>query len=526
MKFFKVKEWWKDVRSRTLSETENRADDPSSARNKMRQRLSMMSHWLKSHRASVAMTLGIIGLSITITAGGMNYIQANTINIYHVLVEGEDVGTVSDPDVVKMMLTEKRREIQEQYPHAHMKVEVGTITYETESAYKPNVDESSTLDRIESMITSYATGVELKVDGKIIAIVKDLQTADDIMRKMKQRYIPEETKKSPAEISVLSAGFSYAPVTTLSAEPDEGEPEVSLESSKIVEDVQKLPVAADPDQIANPDEVLRILQQSDMKPTKYIVQQGDCVSCIAHKFGISKQLIYQKNDWIEDDMIRVGEELDLTVEQPLVTVETVERLVETEEIQHPVIYEKDETMPTGKTKVVKKGKNGSKRVTYRLTKQNGLMMKEELIDEEVLVEPVPEVMKKGTKVIGEGSGRFAWPVFGARLTSSYGERWGRMHKGIDLVSGNKNILAADDGRVEFVGVKSGYGNCIIINHQNGYKTLYGHLSKTSVKKGAFVEKGAKIGVMGNTGNSYGVHLHFEIHKNNSIQNPMKYLNRS
>lgn len=524
MKLFKVKDWLKDVRYRALSESDNPAEEPP-AQNRLQQRFGIVSQWLKSHVASIAVTMGIAGISTMITIGGMQYIEANTLNIYHVLVDGEEVGTVSDPAVVKSMLTEKRREIQEQYPHAHMNVQVGTITYEAESAYKPIVDEAGTLTRIQGLITAHATGVELKVDGKTIGIVKDLQTADDIMRKVKQQYIPEEPKKSPAEVSVLSFGSADASITALSAKPEEDEPEMTLESATIVENVQKLPISTDPNQIIDPDEVLRVLRQSDMKPTTYIVQPGDCVSCIAQKFGISKQLIYQKNDWIENDMIRVGEELDLTVEQPLVTVETVERLVEHEQIQYPVIYEKDETLPKGKTQVIKKGKNGSKRVTYRLTKQNGLMMREDLIDEEVLVEPVPEVMKKGTKVMGEGSGRFAWPVFGAKLTSSYGKRWGKMHKGIDLVSNNKNILAADDGRIEFVGVKSGYGNCIIINHQNGYKTLYGHLSKTGVKKGAYVEKGAKIGVMGNTGNSFGVHLHFEIYKNNAVQNPMKYLSR-
>ncbi|MMZ59040.1 Murein hydrolase activator NlpD precursor [compost metagenome] len=109
------------------------------------------------------------------------------------------------------------------------------------------------------------------------------------------------------------------------------------------------------------------------------------------------------------------------------------------------------------------------------------------------------------------------------LSSSYGERWGRTHKGIDLVSSDRSILAADEGVVVFTGTKSGYGNCIIIDHKNGYETLYGHLSKISVKEGQVVEKGTEIGVMGNTGRSTGTHLHFEIHKDGSVQNPMKYL---
>ena len=112
---------------------------------------------------------------------------------------------------------------------------------------------------------------------------------------------------------------------------------------------------------------------------------------------------------------------------------------------------------------------------------------------------------------------------GATLTSGYGERWGRMHKGIDLVSSDRTIMASDDGVIAFAGVKNGYGNTIIINHRNGYKTLYGHLSSIDVNEGDIVEKGQSIAVMGSTGNSTGTHLHFEIHKDDAVQNPLKYL---
>jgi len=180
-------------------------------------------------------------------------------------------------------------------------------------------------------------------------------------------------------------------------------------------------------------------------------------------------------------------------------------------------------MQAGQSKVVAEGQSGLKIMEYRLTKENGDVIAEEWLGHEVIKASSPRVIIKGTKIVGEGSGQFAWPVSGARMTSSYGERWGRAHKGIDLVSSKRNILAADEGVISFAGVKSGYGNAIIINHNNGFKTLYGHLSKISVKEGDIVEKGAKIGIMGNTGRSTGTHLHFEIHKNGTVQNPMKYL---
>ena len=161
-------------------------------------------------------------------------------------------------------------------------------------------------------------------------------------------------------------------------------------------------------------------------------------------------------------------------------------------------------------------------MSYRITKENGEVVKEEWLGQEVLEASVTEIVIQGTKVTGEGSGVFTWPVSNAVISSSFGQRWGRQHKGIDLV-GDRSIKASDEGVVTFAGQQSGYGNVIIINHRNGYETVYGHLKSIDVKVGQIVEKGEAIGVMGNTGRSTGTHLHFEIKKDSVAQNPMKYL---
>ena len=85
------------------------------------------------------------------------------------------------------------------------------------------------------------------------------------------------------------------------------------------------------------------------------------------------------------------------------------------------------------------------------------------------------------------------------------------------------ILASQSGRVVTVGLNRVYGNYIIIDHGNGYKTLYAHMSKTIAKKGAWVNQGAKIGLVGTTGYSTGPHLHFTVYKNNERINPMTVL---
>lgn len=123
------------------------------------------------------------------------------------------------------------------------------------------------------------------------------------------------------------------------------------------------------------------------------------------------------------------------------------------------------------------------------------------------------------------SGYLAWPAVGGYISSYVGPRWGREHNGIDIARpSNYNILAAAGGVVTAAGYTGGFGNRVEIEHSNGLKTLYAHLSSIDVKVGQEVNEGTVIGIMGATGNSTGIHLHFEVYKNGALQNPMDYLN--
>jgi murein DD-endopeptidase MepM/ murein hydrolase activator NlpD len=115
----------------------------------------------------------------------------------------------------------------------------------------------------------------------------------------------------------------------------------------------------------------------------------------------------------------------------------------------------------------------------------------------------------GTSV-SSGSG-LEWPLFGD-ISSYFGKRGRRMHKGIDIrAKRGTAIMAAGPGVVEFAGRQHGYGKVVIIRHKNNMKTLYGHMNVIDVKKGDVVTHGTELGAVGTTGNASGPHLHFEIH---------------
>ena len=128
------------------------------------------------------------------------------------------------------------------------------------------------------------------------------------------------------------------------------------------------------------------------------------------------------------------------------------------------------------------------------------------------------------------TGNFTWPVPGfTRLTTQFQEwTYGGYHRGIDIAStGGRSIygapiVAADSGKVIKAGWNNSYGNCVYIDHGGGYVTRYAHASSLAVSQGQTVTKGQTIAYVGNTGDSFGAHLHFEVILNGTLQNPMNY----
>jgi murein DD-endopeptidase MepM/ murein hydrolase activator NlpD len=129
----------------------------------------------------------------------------------------------------------------------------------------------------------------------------------------------------------------------------------------------------------------------------------------------------------------------------------------------------------------------------------------------------------GSHGSGVSSSGLIWPVNGP-ITSPFGERWGRMHEGIDIGVGyGTPIEAAASGTVVYAGWESGYGNFVVIDHGNGLATAYGHQSQIAVSNGQAVSQGHVIGYVGCTGHCFGPHLHFEVRVNGTAVDPLGYL---
>lgn len=118
---------------------------------------------------------------------------------------------------------------------------------------------------------------------------------------------------------------------------------------------------------------------------------------------------------------------------------------------------------------------------------------------------------------------FAWPVRGT-LVSPFGQRWGRLHAGIDVAApAGTPVVASASGRVVYAGAMSGYGLIVVLQHAGGIATAYAHNSSIAVAVGQDVAQGQAIAAVGCTGSCFGDHVHFEVRVNGSPVDPMAYL---
>ena len=258
----------------------------------------------------------------------------------------------------------------------------------------------------------------------------------------------------------------------------------------------------------------------------YTVIQGDTAESIANIANMSYDRLMSLNEDLTDTP-EEGTSVLLEKELPVLAVRTVRNVTVKETIAYSKKTVKDNKQYTTYSKCVTKGQNGIREVVQQVTEINGVQVACDVLYSTVVKEPVDAVYVVGTKKASSvGSGSFTWPVPGVKTVSSpFGYRWGRLHKGIDISTSGiygRTVVAADSGVVSVQNSATGYGLHVIITHNNGYSTCYAHLSAVNVKSGDVVAKGQAIAKVGNSGSSTGPHLHFEIRKNNVPGNPMKY----
>lgn len=433
-----------------------------------------------------------------------NYVQ-DQLHLEYALsvqVKGQDVGFVSSERVFESA----KESVNERIRY----VSTNRTDWDITPSYKVSVvqpghdvlNENRMADAIlRTSSDEIQTGTALYIDGELSRITTDGAKLKNYLEELKKPYASEDP--------MVTVGFNH---------------EVELVDGIYFTD-SFTPIT----------EVMEYLTSDEMKQQLYTLVAGDSVSLIASKNGLTQAELYALNPGLTaTSKIYPGDQLIVQKQEKVLEIRVHKQVTYTEPIPFITSQKKSNEYNFGTTKTLVEGKEGEREVTAVQTfDAAGNLLATDILSTQVLREPVNKEVVIGTRMasgsVGKvGSGTLMWPVPNYRRVS----RWVQFrsngsikHKGVDIAAPTGTaIYAADSGVVEKAGwnrdgAGNGYGLSIIINHGNGLKTLYAHCSAKYVNAGQSVSQGQHIANVGNTGRSYGSHLHFEIHQNGRIVPP-------
>jgi len=390
-----------------------------------------------------------------------------------------------------------------------------------------NVDNSFEVKRVPKLTIAVVSKSEIMDESAVCN--KILQTSSDSITEGSGLYIDgkfECAVQSREELDALLDSILKSYCT--------GQGNERAEFVQKVEIVDGLyPIST----IISAEETYNRLTAQTVVDKYYTIVKGDSPLLIAAKTGMSLAELRALNPDF-DKKIFPDVKVLIQKAQPYLRVQVVRTIEYKETINYKTVEVKDEKQYIGYSYVKTKGVEGEQLVKAEVAYIDGIEQSRKILETKVTKQPVDKVVVVGAKKIsnhvvaaGDGisTGRFVWPLPSCRMISSpFGYRWGKLHAGIDI-SGNgvygKPVVAADGGVVveTNTGWGGGYGKYIIIDHGGGYRTVYAHLSSVNVTTGQKVSQGQFIGRAGNSGQSYGAHLHFEIRINGRSVNPVPYL---
>ncbi len=483
-------------------------------------------------------------------------------NYFHVKLNGQEIGTVGDRESAKRLLIAARRNV------ASGSSELVFMETELELAGEEVLwgvvdEEKDILARMEevlrgAVIQTMHRSYTMKVNDYIVSLA-----GIDEVQQLLQAAIDKYDSEGAFEVSLVYDNSREFSVLTTEVEdtsdpaeekgleslrggiadvlrPDGveeaagmemgfGDYDLGIQSMDFEQKVEIVEVYLPESQLTPLAEATERVIMEQETASIYEVVSGDTLSEIAIKVNIPMDKIIEMNDSLEDERttLRIGQQLVITVPEPELSVTRVEQNYYEEIYDAEVVIIDVDDWYTTQTEVLQQPSAGFRKVVADVSFVNDREVSREILKEEIVMEAVPKIMKRGTKI----PPTYVKPISGGRLTSNFGPRKApkkgasTYHKGVDWATPiGTPVYASCGGTVAKAGWGSGYGYVVYINHEDGRQTRYGHLSKVLVKAGQSVKQGDKIALSGNTGVSTGPHIHFEILINGKQVNPLNYLN--
>lgn len=506
-------------------------------------------------------TVGTLFLGLLFLKGYTPFEETGE-NLFHIQVNGRDVGTLGDKERIDELLLQARKNVvAESTELVFMKADVtvvgeqvlwGKVDQEEEVALR--MEEALRANIQETLHRSYTLKVdEYTVNLSSMGDVQTLLQAAIDKYGNQGKFTIELKNDDNREFGVLTANvvaaaqedeswhaYTEAGVQTLISsikgqqvteqEKDFKDYELGIQNMSFVDDVEIVESYLPENQLTELEQAINLVIMEQETPSVYEVAAGDTLSEIAIKVNIPMDTIVEMNDSLEDvnATLQIGDELLITVPEPELSVARVEEEYYEESYNADIIYIENDNWYTNQTLVHQLPSAGFRKVVADVSYLNDKEVGREILKQEIVMEAVPKIVERGTKI----PPTYIRPISGGVQTSSFGRRKAptkgasSYHKGVDWATPTGTpVYASCGGTVVKAGWGSGYGYVVYINHEDGRQTRYGHLSKVLVSAGQTVKQGDRIALSGNTGVSTGPHLHFEILINGTQVNPLDYLNR-
>lgn len=451
------------------------------------------------------------------------------IEAYRVYLNGKSIGLIESKEKLEKYIDDEQQEIKKKYNVSTVYIPNG-LDIEKEITYSNNiVTEKHIYEQIKDNQSFAIRGYKITLE--VLATTGS---------------ITEEAKKGETEtIYVLDKDlFSDAIESTVIAfinkeqyenYKNNTQSEIQEYGSKIENvyvanniKIAKTNISVDNKIFTDADELKAyLLFGATNNSRKYLVRKGDTIEKIADTNKLSSDELLVVNSQLkgENTILYEGQEINIGIIDPKITTVEETYTVELQKIKYETEVRYNYDLMAGTVNTIQEGVNGQNKVAKRIKKENGEITEVATISSDVITPVVNKIVERGARygyLIGE-VGYWTWPTKKPYTLSAYmGWRWGRMHNGIDITGTGHGspIYAANDGTVIVAKYQGSFGNYVTIDHNNGYTTLYAHMSKLYVKTGQSVKAGTVIGAMGSTGYSTGTHLHFEARYNGKLLNPL------
>lgn len=446
---------------------------------------------------------------------------SSSITYNEVLLNGEVIGAVADPEVVNQAFLNARARIARETEGlvlGNVECSFQKVPRLFGTTLEQSELENVIYDLLKEQVKAAKQKYYLVKVNEFTVYLYGIDEVKALLEAALKPYDPDEL----FEVNVISDTSRELNVFTVEVTPKEELAEGDgLKALNFSEKVEISEAYVDADRVSKISEAIEAVTKETEKNQTYEVQPGDTLSVIANSRGYYVDEVLALNPGLtRDATLHLGDEIVISVPEPELSVLTTEQSTYEEDYDAETQYIENDSWYTTQQVVRQEAVPGHHEVTVLTTSRNGTETSREMVSENVITEPVPEIIEKGTQT----PPTYIKPITGGTLTSTFKWRWGRMHKGIDwAVPKGTAVRASCGGTVVSAGWSGGYGNCITIRHPDGKQTRYGHLSKILVSAGQKVDQGQKIALSGNTGRSTGPHVHFEIIVNGSQVNPLKYL---